>query len=137
MRRGAAWIICCVRGRPDGLWSHPSYTAPGFPRVFYLQVPRLCGYFPLWALAAYRSLTRTLGDQPSLSAAGVVAALASEARALGPSMRAAASALERRALGDGSLLALSGIGCAAAAARSRAGRRRSHGAHDLGHGRRP
>ena len=39
----------------DGLWSDPHFTAPGFPRVFYL---RYHGYFPLWALAAYRTLTR-------------------------------------------------------------------------------
>ena len=41
----------------DGLWSHPSFTAPGFPRVFYLRYHGYCGYFPLWALAAYRNLT--------------------------------------------------------------------------------
>jgi squalene-hopene/tetraprenyl-beta-curcumene cyclase len=42
----------------DGLWSHPSFTAPGFPRVFYLRYHGYCAYFPLWALAAYRTLTR-------------------------------------------------------------------------------
>ncbi|HEY6620822.1 MAG TPA: hypothetical protein VIY68_14850 [Steroidobacteraceae bacterium] len=48
---------------------------------------------------------------------GVVAALASEARALGPSMRRVGTPpLSELALGDGSLLALSGIGRAAAAA---------------------
>lgn len=48
---------------------------------------------------------------------GVVAALASEARALGPSMRRVGTPpLGKLALGDGSLLALSGIGRAAAAA---------------------
>jgi squalene-hopene/tetraprenyl-beta-curcumene cyclase len=44
--------------RDDGLWSHPSYTAPGFPRVFYLRYHGYSNYFPLWALAAYRNLTR-------------------------------------------------------------------------------
>jgi squalene-hopene/tetraprenyl-beta-curcumene cyclase len=43
---------------PDGLWSHPTFTAPGFPRVFYLKYHGYCAYFPLWALAAYRNLTR-------------------------------------------------------------------------------
>jgi squalene-hopene/tetraprenyl-beta-curcumene cyclase len=42
----------------DDLWSHPSYTAPGFPRVFYLRYHGYSAYFPLWALAAYRNLTR-------------------------------------------------------------------------------
>jgi squalene-hopene/tetraprenyl-beta-curcumene cyclase len=43
---------------PGGLWSHPTFTAPGFPRVFYLKYHGYCAYFPLWALAAYRTLTR-------------------------------------------------------------------------------
>jgi squalene-hopene/tetraprenyl-beta-curcumene cyclase len=42
----------------DGLWSDPSFTAPGFPRVFYLRYHGYCAYFPLWALAAYRNETR-------------------------------------------------------------------------------
>jgi squalene-hopene/tetraprenyl-beta-curcumene cyclase len=68
---------------PDGLWSHPSFTAPGFPRVFYLKYHGYCAYFPLWALAAYRTLTRrgTL-----IETVGVVAALAPRrARWDGPS----------------------------------------------------
>jgi squalene-hopene/tetraprenyl-beta-curcumene cyclase len=44
--------------QPDGLWSDPSFTAPGFPRVFYLKYHGYCGYFPLWALGAYRTLIR-------------------------------------------------------------------------------
>jgi squalene-hopene/tetraprenyl-beta-curcumene cyclase len=42
----------------QGLWSDSSFTAPGFPRVFYLKYHGYCGYFPLWALGAYRTLTR-------------------------------------------------------------------------------
>jgi squalene-hopene/tetraprenyl-beta-curcumene cyclase len=42
----------------DGLWSDASFTAPGFPRVFYLRYHGYSAYFPLWALAAYRGLTR-------------------------------------------------------------------------------
>lgn len=42
----------------DGLWSDPAYTAPGFPRVFYLKYHGYCVYFPLWALAAHRNMTR-------------------------------------------------------------------------------
>ncbi|HLK70933.1 MAG TPA: squalene--hopene cyclase [Steroidobacteraceae bacterium] len=44
----------------DGLWQHPSYTAPGFPRVFYLKYHGYCAYFPLWALASYRRRQRAL-----------------------------------------------------------------------------
>ncbi len=40
--------------RQNGLWDHPSFTAPGFPRVFYLKYHGYCAYFPLWALACYR-----------------------------------------------------------------------------------
>jgi squalene-hopene/tetraprenyl-beta-curcumene cyclase len=42
----------------DGLWSDSTFTAPGFPRVFYLKYHGYSGYFPLWALAAFRTLTR-------------------------------------------------------------------------------
>jgi len=45
----------------QGLWSDPDFTAPGFPRVFYLKYHGYSAYFPLWALAAYRNLMRTEG----------------------------------------------------------------------------
>ncbi|MFU8830970.1 MAG: squalene--hopene cyclase [Wenzhouxiangella sp.] len=38
----------------DGFWYEPWFTAPGFPRVFYLKYHGYSRYFPLWALAAYR-----------------------------------------------------------------------------------
>ncbi len=44
--------------REDGLWADPSFTAPGFPRVFYLKYHGYSAFFPLWALAAYRGLVR-------------------------------------------------------------------------------
>ncbi len=56
LRRGADYLLS-IR-KPDGLWSDPSFTAPGFPRVFYLRYHGYCAYFPLWALSAYRTLTR-------------------------------------------------------------------------------
>jgi len=40
----------------DGLWNEPRYTATGFPRVFYLRYHGYPKFFPLWALARYRSL---------------------------------------------------------------------------------
>jgi squalene-hopene/tetraprenyl-beta-curcumene cyclase len=55
-RRGVEFLLRTQQG--DGLWNHPSYTAPGFPRVFYLRYHGYSSYFPLWALAAYRNLTR-------------------------------------------------------------------------------
>ena len=41
----------------SGLWSDSRFTAPGFPRVFYLKYHGYCAYFPFWALAAYRDFT--------------------------------------------------------------------------------
>jgi squalene-hopene/tetraprenyl-beta-curcumene cyclase len=55
-RRAAEYLIGTRQA--NDLWSHPSYTAPGFPRVFYLRYHGYSAYFPLWALAAYRNLTR-------------------------------------------------------------------------------
>ena len=57
-----------------------------------------------------------------MNAVGVVTALASEARALGPSMPRGGNPplSELAVLGEGSLLALSGIGRAAAAAAAQA-----------------
>ncbi len=39
----------------DGLWYDEDFTAPGFPRVFYLKYHGYTRYFPLWALAKYRN----------------------------------------------------------------------------------
>ncbi|HEY5701708.1 MAG TPA: squalene--hopene cyclase [Gammaproteobacteria bacterium] len=44
--------------RKTGLWFERDYTAPGFPRVFYLKYHGYSRYFPLWALARYRNLTQ-------------------------------------------------------------------------------
>jgi squalene-hopene/tetraprenyl-beta-curcumene cyclase len=54
--RGAEFLLRTQRA--DGLWTDMSFTAPGFPRVFYLRYHGYSAYFPLWALAAYRTLTR-------------------------------------------------------------------------------
>jgi squalene-hopene/tetraprenyl-beta-curcumene cyclase len=43
----------------DGFWNEPRYTATGFPRVFYLRYHGYSKFFPLWALARYRSLKNT------------------------------------------------------------------------------
>ncbi|RME32617.1 MAG: squalene--hopene cyclase [Gammaproteobacteria bacterium] len=54
VQRGADWLIRHQRG--DGLWRDESFTAPGFPRVFYLKYHGYNRYFPLWALARFRRL---------------------------------------------------------------------------------
>lgn len=41
----------------DGLWSDSAFTAPGFPRVFYLRYHGYKKFFPLWALARYKNET--------------------------------------------------------------------------------
>jgi squalene-hopene/tetraprenyl-beta-curcumene cyclase len=56
VRSGIDYLLRTRQG--DGLWSDPTYTAPGFPRVFYLKYHGYCAYFPLWALAAYRNLAQ-------------------------------------------------------------------------------
>ena len=38
----------------DGTWHDEEFTAPGFPRSFYLKYHGYDKYFPLWALAQYR-----------------------------------------------------------------------------------
>ena len=54
VRGGVGYLL---RTQEDGLWRHPSFTAPGFPRVFYLKYHGYSAFFPLWALAAYRRRT--------------------------------------------------------------------------------
>jgi squalene-hopene/tetraprenyl-beta-curcumene cyclase len=54
VRRGAEYLIRTQQA--DGLWKDEWFTAPGFPRVFYLKYHGYAKYFPLWALARYRNL---------------------------------------------------------------------------------
>lgn len=56
VHRGVEWLL--AHQDEDGFWSHDSFTAPGFPRVFYLKYHGYTAYFPLWALARYRALRR-------------------------------------------------------------------------------
>ncbi len=51
VRRGVQYLLS--RQRDDGLWQDHSFTAPGFPRVFYLKYHGYDKYFPLWALAQF------------------------------------------------------------------------------------
>ncbi|MBX9828355.1 MAG: squalene--hopene cyclase [Xanthobacteraceae bacterium] len=52
--RGIAYLMKSQGA--DGFWEEPRYTATGFPRVFYLRYHGYRRYFPLWAMARYRSL---------------------------------------------------------------------------------
>ncbi|MBL1141037.1 MAG: squalene--hopene cyclase [Proteobacteria bacterium] len=54
VKRGINYLIS--NQTSDGHWYDDSYTAPGFPRVFYLKYHGYTKYFPLWALARYRNL---------------------------------------------------------------------------------
>jgi squalene-hopene/tetraprenyl-beta-curcumene cyclase len=58
VRRGAEHLLRTQRS--DGLWEGDWFTAPGFPRVFYLKYHGYTRYFPLWALARYRNLVGSL-----------------------------------------------------------------------------
>jgi squalene-hopene/tetraprenyl-beta-curcumene cyclase len=54
VRKGAEYLMRTQQA--DGLWKDEWFTAPGFPRVFYLKYHGYGKYFPLWALARYRNL---------------------------------------------------------------------------------
>jgi squalene-hopene/tetraprenyl-beta-curcumene cyclase len=42
----------------SGTWYEPEFTGTGFPKYFYIKYHMYQDYFPLMALARYRSLTR-------------------------------------------------------------------------------
>ena len=54
---GAAWLL--EHQGEDGLWRDTDFTAPGFPRVFYLKYHGYDKFFPVWALGAYRELCQS------------------------------------------------------------------------------
>lgn len=62
VRRGVAFLLSTQDS--NGLWSHPSHNAPGFPRVYYLKYHGYAAYFPLYALARYRYLLNCSRAQP-------------------------------------------------------------------------
>jgi squalene-hopene/tetraprenyl-beta-curcumene cyclase len=53
VRKGAEYLLRTQQ--PDGFWYEPDFSAPGFPRVFYLKYHGYSKYFPLWALIRYRN----------------------------------------------------------------------------------
>jgi squalene-hopene/tetraprenyl-beta-curcumene cyclase len=56
VRRGVRFLLRSQGA--DGLWEDGSFTAPGFPRVFFLKYHGYSKYFPLWALARFRNARR-------------------------------------------------------------------------------
>ena len=63
VRRGIQWLLAAPR--EGGLWEEELYNAVGFPRVFYLKYHGYSAYFPLWALARYRNLSRSNCKTPA------------------------------------------------------------------------
>lgn len=58
VKQGISYLV--ENQNADGFWDEPDYTAPGFPRVFYLKYHGYAKYFPLWALARYNNLKEPL-----------------------------------------------------------------------------
>ncbi|SNX59857.1 squalene-hopene/tetraprenyl-beta-curcumene cyclase [Nitrosomonas ureae] len=56
VRRGINYLL--HNQADDHLWEDPWFTAPGFPRVFYLRYHGYSKFFPIWALVRYRALTK-------------------------------------------------------------------------------
>ncbi|MDE2404926.1 MAG: squalene--hopene cyclase [Sphingomonadales bacterium] len=63
VERGVQWLL--ANQAEDGLWGQEVYTGGGFPRVFYLRYHGYPRYFPVWALARYRNLTKSNADRPA------------------------------------------------------------------------
>lgn len=55
VQRGADYLINAPKNGSG--WEEKLYNAVGFPRVFFLKYHGYSTYFPLWALARYRTLT--------------------------------------------------------------------------------
>ena len=58
VKRGVNYLI--TNQLSNSQWYDESFTAPGFPRVFYLKYHGYSKYFPLWALARYRNLSQKI-----------------------------------------------------------------------------
>ncbi|HVO89188.1 MAG TPA: squalene--hopene cyclase [Casimicrobiaceae bacterium] len=56
--RGIEYLAARQDG--NGAWPEPEFTATGFPRVFFLRYHGYAKFFPLWALARYRTMLAAL-----------------------------------------------------------------------------
>jgi squalene-hopene/tetraprenyl-beta-curcumene cyclase len=54
--RGITYLLDSRGG--TGSWHEETFTGTGFPRVFYLRYHGYSKFFPLWAMARYRNLSR-------------------------------------------------------------------------------
>lgn len=107
VRKGIGYLTASKT--EDGLWYDPEFTAPGFPRVFYLKYHGYDKYFPLWALARYRQEQTKPGTEvPGEFKAGIVVAMPQELETLvNPKGRQGHSVIHHS---DNILICLSGIG---------------------------
>nr|VFJ70323.1 MAG: squalene-hopene/tetraprenyl-beta-curcumene cyclase [Candidatus Kentron sp. FW] len=55
VRKGVEYLL--YHQKENGLWEDSEFTAPGFPRVFYLKYHGYDKFFPFWALGQYHRLT--------------------------------------------------------------------------------
>ena len=53
VRRGVHFLL--ETQTPEGTWAEDNWTGTGFPKVFYLKYHYYRHYFPMMALAQYRS----------------------------------------------------------------------------------
>lgn len=58
VRRGIEYLL--YEQGEDGLWDDAWFTAPGFPKVFYLKYHGYYKYFPVWALARFNAINRKI-----------------------------------------------------------------------------
>jgi squalene-hopene/tetraprenyl-beta-curcumene cyclase len=72
VRRGIDYLIDTQLA--DGSWDESSFTGTGFPRVFYLRYHYYRVYFPMMAIARYRSAVRGRLDRVSPALASRVPA---------------------------------------------------------------
>ncbi|MGB8276691.1 MAG: squalene--hopene cyclase [Methylovirgula sp.] len=61
--RGMRYLLDSQGG--TGSWHEETFTGTGFPRVFYLRYHGYSKFFPLWAMARFRNLTRA--NHPGVS----------------------------------------------------------------------
>jgi squalene-hopene/tetraprenyl-beta-curcumene cyclase len=72
VRRGIDYLV--ETQLADGSWDESSFTGTGFPRVFYLQYHYYRVYFPMMAIARYRSAIRMRDRRMGPALAGIVSA---------------------------------------------------------------
>ncbi len=62
VERGIGFLL--ANQEKDGLWEDIEFTAPGFPKVFFLKYHGYDKFFPLWALARYKNHLSKTSNNP-------------------------------------------------------------------------